>query len=86
MKTIFGNLLNGGSVLIPSAVHLPKVDTPNQVIEFAELFEQVNFQEKLLVRFQMFNGTSQFLWFSGYCNPIKDLSKLEYGSSASKEG
>ncbi len=46
MKTIFGNLLNGGSVLIPSAVHLPKVDTPNQVIEFAELFEQVKIFKK----------------------------------------
>jgi hypothetical protein len=46
VKTIFGNLLNGGSVLIPSAVHLPKVDTPNQVIEFAELFEQVKIFKK----------------------------------------
>ena len=48
VKTIFGNLVDRGeSVLVPSAVHLPKVDSPSDVLDFAEMFEQVVQQQVL---------------------------------------
>ena len=85
MKTIFGNLLEcGESVLIPSAVHLPKVDTPKHVIEFAEMFEQVQvdnsfseliknqYGEGRITEVNMFIIYTQCLWF----NSRYDLSEF----------
>lgn len=38
VQVIFGGLQTDGSVLIPSAIHLPKVDSPHHLFEFADIF------------------------------------------------
>jgi hypothetical protein len=42
VSTIFENLGKSCPALIPSAVHLPKVDAPQNIIDFAELFDQAS--------------------------------------------
>ncbi len=41
VEVIFGGLKTDGSALIPSAVHLPKVDSPHHLFEFADMFAKV---------------------------------------------
>ena len=42
VSTIFENLGKSCPALIPSAVHLPKVDAPQHLIDFAEIFDQAS--------------------------------------------
>jgi hypothetical protein len=51
VEGIFGGLPTDGSALVPSSVHLPKVDSPNHVTEFAELMLQVHAYLQPIQRF-----------------------------------